>query len=59
VVLRARPLHVDVKFNDGTQRLRFVTAQPRVIVVRLTAYSDALRPMLPVDVSFEPGNNLK
>lgn len=55
MVLRARPLHIDAKFNDGSQRLRFVCVHARVVVVRLTAYSDALRPIVPVDVDFEPG----
>eukprot|EP00019_Armaparvus_languidus_P013068 CAMPEP_0168584916 /NCGR_PEP_ID=MMETSP0420-20121227/3400_1 /TAXON_ID=498008 /ORGANISM="Pessonella sp." /LENGTH=356 /DNA_ID=CAMNT_0008619761 /DNA_START=224 /DNA_END=1294 /DNA_ORIENTATION=+ len=55
LVLRARPLHIDAKFNDGSQRLRFVCVHARVVVVRLTAYSDALRPIVPVDVDFEPG----
>lgn len=52
--LRARPLHLDVRFNDGSQRLRIAAVHTRALVVRLVAYAEARR-RVPVDVAFEPG----
>jgi hypothetical protein len=58
VLLRARPLHVDVRFTDGSQRLRFATVHVQALIVRLVRNADAYRrarqyPL--VDVQFEPG----
>jgi hypothetical protein len=54
VQLRARPLHVDVRFNDGSQRLRFACIYVQTAVVRLVNQTERAR-RVPVDVTFEHG----
>jgi hypothetical protein len=58
ILMRARPLHLDVRFNDGSQRLRFATVHPRPLVVRLIRNADIYRRARStslITVQFEPG----
>jgi hypothetical protein len=58
LLMRARPLHIDVRFNDGSQRLRFATVHPQPLVVRLIRNADVYRRARAtslITVQFEPG----
>jgi hypothetical protein len=58
ILMRARPLHIDVRFNDGSQRLRFATVHPQPLVVRLIRNADVYRRARStslITVQFEPG----